>query len=84
MKFITIILFQGAAVGFGVSVVFGLWISIGAFIYPSPGKALPISIAGCVENDLLNSTLLPTTETLVTTSFVNDSMLMVDDDKDHG
>ena len=81
MRSITVVLFQGAAVGFGVSVVFGLWISIGAFIYPSTSKALPISIAGCDENDVLNSTLLLTTETWETTTFVTDSMLTVDDEE---
>ena len=49
--------FQGAWIGFIVSVGVGLWILIGSLSYPSHPPSLPLSTAGCLHDDYtLNAT----------------------------
>ena len=43
--------FQGAWIGFIVSVGVGLWILIGSLRYPTPLTSLPLSTDGCLHDD---------------------------------
>ncbi|XP_072044749.1 sodium-coupled monocarboxylate transporter 1-like isoform X2 [Amphiura filiformis] len=77
----------GAITGFLVSLTFGLWITTGAYMYPSAssGNSLPISTEDCMEDVAGNSTALFTMSTTENPmSFVNETMTEIQENEEFG